>query len=145
MTYMKSQPIAHFCLLFIATCFFHTDHASAQHMNAPDAPCQGPASNAEATACFISASKAADEQLNKIYARIREVLSADEQNDLQAAQDLWLRFRNANCSAERNLYAGGSAAPMVYAACTDANTRQRTTDLKAVYGWRFQKFGKAME
>jgi uncharacterized protein YecT (DUF1311 family) len=114
-------------------------------MNAPDAPCRGPASNAETTACFISASKTADEQLNKVYVRIREILSADEQSDLQAAQRQWLKFRDANCSAERNLYAGGSAAPMVYAACIEANTRQRTTDLKAMYGWRLQKFGKAIE
>jgi hypothetical protein len=34
---------------------------------------------------------------------------------------------------------------MVYAACIEANTRQRTTDLKAMYGWRLQKFGKAIE
>src|ERR1017187_1624508 len=142
---MQSQPVAHLRLLFLATCLFLTDHASAQHMNAPDEPCRGPASNAETTACFISASKTADEQLNKIYVRIGEVLSADEQKDLQAAQRLWLRFRDTNCSAERNLYAGGSAAPMVYAACIEANTRQRTTDLKAMYGWRLQKFGKAIE
>jgi uncharacterized protein YecT (DUF1311 family) len=114
-------------------------------MNAPDAPCQGPASNGETTACFISASKAADEQLNKIYVRIGEVLSADEQKDLQAAERLWLKFRDANCSAERNLYAGGSAAPMVHAACIEANTRHRTIDLKAMYGWRLKKFGKAVE
>jgi len=71
--------------------------------------------------------------------------SADEQKDLQAAQHLWLNFRDANCSAERTLYAGGSAAPMVYAAWVEADTRQRTTDLKAMYGSRLQKFGKAVE
>jgi uncharacterized protein YecT (DUF1311 family) len=145
MPYMQLQPIAHFQLLLLATCFFLTDYASAQHMNAPDAPCQGPASNAETTACFISASKSADEHLNEIYVRIREVLSADEQKDLQAAQRLWLKFRDANCSAERNLYTGGSAAPMVYAACIEADTRQRTIGLKVMYGWRLQKFGKAIE
>jgi uncharacterized protein YecT (DUF1311 family) len=142
---MQSQPVAHFSLLLLASCFFLTDHARAQHMNAPDGPCQAPASNAETTACFISASKTADKQLNEIYVRIGEVLSADEQKDLQTAQRLWLKFRDADCSAERNLYAGGSAAPMVYAACIEANTRERTTDLKAMYGWRLKKFGKAIE
>jgi hypothetical protein len=34
---------------------------------------------------------------------------------------------------------------MVYAARIEANTRQRTTDLKAIYDWRLQKFGKAIE
>lgn len=87
----------------------------------------------------------ADEQLNNLYARVREVLSADEQRDLRIAQRLWLKFRKANCEAERNLYAGGSAAPMVYAACVDADTRQRTSELKTMYGWRLEKFGRATE
>jgi len=132
--------------LFLAICLFlGSDYANAQHMNAPDSPCQAPASNAEITACFISASKKADEQLNKTYARIGEVLSADEKKDLQEAQTLWLKFREANCLAERNLYAGGSAAPMVYAACMEADTRQRTNDLKSIYGWRSEKFGKPLD
>jgi uncharacterized protein YecT (DUF1311 family) len=71
-------------------------------------PCKARASNAEMTACFISASKTADERLNKTYNHIRVVLFADEQRDLQAAQRLWLKFRDANCSAERNLYGGAA-------------------------------------
>jgi uncharacterized protein YecT (DUF1311 family) len=63
---------------------------------------------------------------------IREALSADEQRDLQSAQRLWLKFRDSNCQAERNLYAGGSAAPMVYAACIEADTRQRVSDPEAI-------------
>jgi uncharacterized protein YecT (DUF1311 family) len=114
-------------------------------MNTPDSSCQAPASKAEITSCFISASKKADEKLNEIYGRIREALSIDEQRDLQSAQRLWLKFRDANCQAERNLYAGGSAAPMVYAAFMEADTRQRTSDLKAMYGWRLEKFGKAID
>lgn len=144
MAYMQ-QPTSYLCSLFLATCLFLGNNANAQHMNAPDSPCKAPASNAEMTACFVSASKAADERLNKIYSRIREVLSADEQRDLQAAQRLWLKFRDANCAAERNLYAGGSAAPTVYAACIEADTQQRTSDLKAMYDWRLEKFGKAIE
>jgi uncharacterized protein YecT (DUF1311 family) len=144
MAYMQ-RTTAHFCSLFLVTCLLLGDNANAQHMNAPDSPCKAPASNAEMTACFISASKTADERLNKICNRIREVLSADEQRDLQAAQRLWLEFRDANCSAERNLYAGGSAVPTVYAACIEADTRQRTSDLKAMYGWRLEKFGKPIE
>jgi uncharacterized protein YecT (DUF1311 family) len=114
-------------------------------MNAPDAPCQAPASNAEETNCFIAASKAANSKLNATYSRIREVLSSDEQWDLQEAQRLWLRFREANCSAERNLYGSGTAVPMVYAACVEVNTRHRTAELKAMYGWRLEKFGKPVD
>jgi uncharacterized protein YecT (DUF1311 family) len=132
-------------LLPLVLCLFFAEFNYAQHMNAQDAPCQAPASKVEITSCFISASKTADERLNRVYGRIREALSVDEQRDLRSAQRLWLMFRNANCQAERNLYAGGSAAPMVYAACKEANTRHRTNDLKAMYGWRLEKFGKSIE
>jgi uncharacterized protein YecT (DUF1311 family) len=144
MAYMK-RPTPHRCSLFLVICLFFGDKANAQHMNSPDSPCKAPASNAEMTACFVSVSKTAEERLNRIYNRIREVLSPDEQRDLQAGQHSWADFRDANCSAERNLYAGGSAAPMVYAACIEADTRQRTDELKVMYGWRLEKFGKTIE
>jgi len=113
-------------------------------MNAADAPCQL-GTNAEETQCFLAASKAADKQLKEIYARVRQVLSPDEQQDLQEAQARWLKFRDTNCSAERNLYGSGTAAPMVYAACLESDTRQRAAELKTMYGWRLEKFGKKME
>ena len=81
-------------------------------------------------------------QLNEIYARVRQVLSPDEQEQLQEAQRLWLKFRDANCTAERSLYGRGTAAPMVYAACLGADTRQRISELNTMFGWRVEKFGK---
>src|SRR5436189_500193 len=126
---MQSRMKPQLRFMIVASCFALSNYSKAQHMNAPDAPCQKPASNAETTACFISASKAADEELNRMYARIREVLSADEQKDLKEAQQVWLKFRDSTCSAERNLYSGGSAAPGVYAACIEAEARHRTADL----------------
>ena len=143
MAYMRSQRTSHLHLLCLVLII--VGRAFGQHMNAPDAPCQPPASNAEMTACFIQASKTADERLNKAYSRIREVLSPDEQLDLQSAQRLWLKFRDTNCSAERSLYAGGSAGPTVYAACIEADTQQRTSDLNVMYGWRLEKIGKPIE
>jgi uncharacterized protein YecT (DUF1311 family) len=128
-------------LLFLANCLLLGGISAAQHMNAADAPCKSPASNAEETQCFVRASKVADTQLKETYARVRQILSPDEQRDLQQVQTLWLKFRDANCLAERNLYGSGTAAPMVYAACLEADTRQRTTELKTMYGWRLEKFG----
>jgi|SRR5690348_7360696 uncharacterized protein YecT (DUF1311 family) len=132
-------------LLLLCLILLTVGRGYGQHMNAPDAPCQPPASNAEMTSCFIQASKAADERLNKTYSQIREVLSPGEQRDLQSAQRLWLKFRDTNCSAERNLYGGGSAGPTVQAACIEADARQRTNDLKVMYGWRLEKLGKHIE
>src|ERR1700691_4652802 len=102
---------------------------SAQHMNAKDAPCQtGP--NAE---------QARDRQLNLVYNKIRTALSPTDQSKLQTAQGLWVQFRDANCAAERELYDGGSVAPMVYQACLGADTRQRAAELNVMYGWLLEK------
>ncbi len=111
---------------------------SAQHMNAKDAPCQiGP--NSEQTLCFFNEAQAADRELNLVYNKIRKILSPTDQSKLQTAQRLWVQFRDANCGAERELFDGGSAAPMVYQACLGADTRQRTTELNVMYGWRLEK------
>lgn len=110
----------------------------AQHMNAKDAPCQtGP--NSEQTQCFITEAQAAGRELNLVYNKIRKILSPVDQSKLQTAQRLWVQFRDANCAAERELYGGGSAAPMAYAACLAADTRQRTAELNVMYGWRLEK------
>ena len=70
-------------------------------MNAADAPCRDAG---EETQYFVTASQAADKQLSETYAHVRQVLSPGEQERLQEAQRLWLKFRAANCTAERSLY-----------------------------------------
>lgn len=125
---------------FVAATIFLTSagSGSAQHMNAKDAPCQsGP--NAEQTQCFFKEAQAADRELNLVYNKIRTALSPTDQSKLQAAQRLWVQFRDANCAAERELYDGGSAAPMVFQACLGADTRQRIAELNVMYGWRLEK------
>jgi uncharacterized protein YecT (DUF1311 family) len=119
--------------LTIATC------CQAQHMNVPGVPCNKPSSGAEETNCFVQAYKDSDQELNRTYSQIRRVVGGDELTKLQAAQRLWVKFRDANCAAERELYSGGSAASMVYAACMAADTRQRTAELMTMYGWRLEK------
>ena len=115
---------------------------SAQHMNARDAPCQAVGPAAERTRCFFEEAQHADRELNLLYNKIHQILEPTDQAQLTAAQRLWIQFRDANCGAERGLYAGGSAAPMVYQACLEADTRQRTAELNVMYGWILEKFAK---
>jgi uncharacterized protein YecT (DUF1311 family) len=140
MDFMRPRRVAQTGLFFLVGFLAFTSSSMGQHMNAKDAPCQGPSSNAEETQCFISASRNADTEMNQMYNRVRKVLGAEEQEELQVAQRLWLQFRDANCAAERDLYGRGTAAPMVYAACIEADTRQRTAELNTMYGWRLIKF-----
>jgi uncharacterized protein YecT (DUF1311 family) len=111
-------------------------------MNAKDGPCQKSASGAEDTACFFDASKKSDTELNQLYLRVLTVVNGDELVKLRAAQRLWIQFRDANCSAEEELYSGGSAASMVKLACLEAATRHRTEELKVMYGWRLEKWSR---
>ncbi len=111
-------------------------------MNAKDGPCQKPSTGAEETACFSDALKKSDAELNRMYKRVKTVVDGSVLMKLRTAQHLWLQFRDANCEAERELYSGGSAAPMVKLACLEAMTRHRTEQLHVMYGWRLEKWGK---
>jgi uncharacterized protein YecT (DUF1311 family) len=123
-------------LLLLAACIYSCSIAEAQHMNAAGAPCQKTGGVVPALDnCFARAYRAADGQLNQLYKQIRQVLTPDEQQQLVAAQRLWVQLRDVTCKAESDLYKGGDAESPAYAACLEEETRQRTADLKTTYGW----------
>lgn len=130
------------CLLCVSIWFTFSSYCSAQHMNAKDGPCQEAGSGAEKTACFYHAYEKSDAELNQLYRWILTVVDGNNLANLREAQRLWIQFRDANCSAEHDLYTGGSAAPMVKVACLEAVTRHRTEELKVMYGWRLEKWSK---
>jgi len=136
---MKANAIQRVTFVAVAIFLTSAGAGSAQHMNAKDAPCQA-GSTADETRCFFQEAQVADRELNLVYNKIRTALSPTDQKKLQEAQRLWVQFRDANCAAERELYDGGSAAPMVYQACLGADARQRTAELNVMYGWRLEKY-----
>jgi uncharacterized protein YecT (DUF1311 family) len=111
----------------------------AQHMNAPGAPCQQTATNAETGQCFERAFKDADRELNIAYADIRKTLAPENRQNLENAQRAWLKYRDATCAAEKALYYGGTGAFSANSACLEAETRQRLNDLHATYDWQVLK------
>ncbi len=134
---MIKTRIAAFGLTLIIGIVASGPASIAQHMNAPDGPCSGKGSSGTATSqCFAMAHREADKRLNDTYEKVLKTLPPDAQKDLQAAELLWIRFRDANCAVEHGLYKGGSAAPMVLSACLEAVTRQRADDLMAMLGYR---------
>ena len=123
-------------LLLLATFTCSCSIAKAQHMNATGAPCQKTSgATIELDNCFGRAYRAADDQLNQLYKQIRQVLTPDQQQQLVTAQRLWVQLRDATCRAESDLYKGGDAESPAYSACLEEETRQRTADLKTIYGW----------
>lgn len=111
----------------------------AQHMNEKDSPCPKAATTLDMAQCFSKAKASADENLTAIYKRVLSKLEGDDAKRLIKVQKLWAEYRDANCSAERALYQGGSAAPIVYLACLDAMTRARIGDLQQTYVVRLKE------
>jgi uncharacterized protein YecT (DUF1311 family) len=102
-------------------------------MNAADAPCKSTGVDVDITNCMFKAWKTADAELNRVYAQSRKGLDVTDLQRLVAAQRLWVQFRDANCDAAYGLYGGGSAGPMVRAACLEKDTRERVKELKIMY------------
>ena len=111
----------------------------AQHMNSPGAPCRDAVATSDIAQCFDRAYSNADHELNKVYAEARAVLAPTNRENLQDAERAWLKYRDATCAAERSLYEGGTAASPAYSACLEEETRQRASDLRAIYGWKVEK------
>ena len=105
----------------------------AQHMNEKDSPCTGVGVTADLANCLAKARDSADVKLNAMYKRVRERLEAADAQRLIATQRLWIQYRDANCSAERDLYGGGTASWPAYLACLEAMTRARTRELEVTY------------
>jgi uncharacterized protein YecT (DUF1311 family) len=122
-------------LLLLAVFICYNSIARAQHMNSAGAPCRNVAVTIAMENCFDKAYKAADSELNQMYSQIWKVLQPDDLQRLKAAQRLWIQFRDATCTAESDLYNGGTASAPAYSACLEEETRQRTADLKTIYGW----------
>ncbi len=102
-------------------------------MNEKDSPCADVAVTAYVVNCFAKACDAADARLNSVYKNIRARLDIQEAEHLRKVQRLWIQYRDGNCSAEQELYGGGTAAHPAYLACIEAMTRARTRELEVTY------------
>ena len=91
------------------------------------------ASQADLTACYAKAYKAADAELNALFKEIEARLkgNADATRLLITAQKAWIGFRNAECAFSSSGVAQGSAYPMVQAICLQGLTEKRVADFKA--------------
>jgi uncharacterized protein YecT (DUF1311 family) len=122
-------------LLLLAVFIGYDSIARAQHMNSAAAPCRNVAVTLAMENCFDRAYRAADGVLNQKYGEISKVLQPNELQQLKAAQRLWIQFRDATCTAESDLYKGGTASAPAFSACLEEVTRQRAADLETIYGW----------
>ena len=113
-------------IAFIAV--FLIGSAFGQHMNEKDSPCASVVITSNLTTCLSDAQKTADGEMNLLYSDIRRRVNSrrDDLQRLVDAQRAWLKYRDASCAAERDLYNGGTARWPAFYGCIEALTRQRT-------------------
>src|SRR5215813_6693235 len=108
-------------------------HSAAQHMNEKDSPCASIVVTSDLVDCLTKARVTSDADLNTVYQDLKKRLDSSDSHRLTETQRLWIRFRDANCSAERALYDGGTGAAPAYLGCIEAMTRERTKELQITY------------
>jgi len=121
------------CLLLVTLLAATASSAAAQHMNEKDSPCAGVAVTSDLVACLSKGRNASEVQLNSLYQSIREKLGPTDTRRLADAEHQWFKYREANCSAERALYDGGTGAYPAYLACVGSMSRARTKELRITY------------
>jgi len=121
-------------LLFLAA----ATPCHAQHMNEPDSPCADVSITSDLVDCLSKAKDISDAKLNSLYQRVRKNLDGEDATHLVETQRIWIKYRDANCSAERALYDGGTGAYPAYLACIESMTRARTKELQITYAVRLK-------
>lgn len=76
--------------------------------------------------------KKADQALNQTYKDVEKRLVDDPNGKIRliSAQRAWIAFRDAECAFQSSGEDGGTAAPMVVAACRTSLTTARAAQLK---------------
>ncbi len=130
--FQHSLSFTFFFLLVVATPW------PAQHMNESDSPCTNAVVTSDKVSCLSGAKDASDAKLNSVYQSLRKRLEGEDADRLLETQRIWIKYRDANCSAERALYGGGTATHLAYLACIEAMTRARTKELQITYAVRLK-------
>lgn len=107
--------------------------AASPAMGQTSKDCSRMPTQLDANFCARDGWAISDAELNRLWGVVKP--AADRRGTGQAlldAQRSWLRYRDATCEAERDEYAGGSIAPMIYWACMDRVTIQRNAELRAL-------------
>ena len=95
--------------------------------------CQNASDQATLNQCAGKAFNDADKQLNADFREIEKRLADDANTKklLVAAQRAWIAFRDAECTFQTSMGAGGSMYSMLVADCKTALTNDRVKALKS--------------
>lgn len=98
--------------------------------------CAEVVSMAEMRSCANARYQEADAELNRVYRQLMSGLSLPGREQLKAAQQAWLGFRDKNAAFVAAMAGEGTMVPLVETAELTTVTRQRVEQLK-----RYRKEG----
>lgn len=106
-----------------------TSDISEMHL-AQKLSCENAQTQSEINRCAQLSYQNADKKLNQLYKQFLPRLQGSRRQKMIAAQQAWIKFRDASCDFERSEFASGSIAPTIYFGCLEKNTIQQTTQLE---------------
>jgi uncharacterized protein YecT (DUF1311 family) len=104
--------------------------------DADPSACRPDGNQQQMNACAVRDFRAADAALNIRYREVMAELPTAPRVALRKEQRDWLRRRDPACKTEARASEGGSIWPLVFHACLEKASRERTTELEAWKGRR---------
>ena len=104
--------------------------------DADPSACRPDGNQQQLNACAVRDFRAADAALNIRYREVMAELPTAPRVALRKEQRDWLRRRDPACKTEARASEGGSIWPLVFHACLEKASRERTTELEAWKGRR---------
>lgn len=112
-----------------------------------DDPCPNASTDMARTNCWLDLANQANDRLASYYQTLQKTIKAhraeqpqdfkiyDDRNleKLTAAQIAWSRYRDAQCTAAEQRYAGGTIAPSIRAGCERDLADRRIEELHQTY------------
>ena len=101
--------------------------------------CKNAMSTPEMNECAAIEQKAVEVKLNQVYRRVIDSLGANKDSaaakeKLVLAQRAWVKFREADCDAVYENWAGGTIRTIMYIGCMRQHAEQRIKDLEGFQG-----------
>ena len=94
-------------------------------------PCANAQTQVEMNECQGREYKKADAALNVVYKQLMAKIDDEgERTSLKAAQQAWIKFRDADCEFESYQNKGGTIYPLVYSGCLTVHTQERRKQLR---------------
>lgn len=102
---------------------------SVHDAEAQDLNCGNPSDQATMNACADRVLRESDARLNRVYWSLTDKVTDEGRDRLRSAERAWISYRDKQCAFETAGMEGGSAYPMLLAACRDELTRTQADRL----------------